>query len=115
MKNIAENIDFLRVLANSKQVEFVKLVQVANRKRLLAICEIFHNVLNQVLEVSEQEVKALRKHRKTLRKFCQKKLAARDKKLLVKNHGFLIQSILQRFLPQVEDMLQKWKSEKSME
>lgn len=111
MNNIESNIDFLRMLVKSSQSEFVKFVQVARRSKLLAICEIFHNVLEKNIEVTESEVQALKKHRKTLRKFCMKKIAAKDKKVIVQNHSFLIQSVLQKYLPKVEVVLDNWRKE----
>lgn len=113
MNNIQENIDFLRTLVKCSQLEFVRFVQVARRSKLLAICEIFHNILDGNIEVSDSERKALKKHRKTLRKFCTKKISAKDKKTLVQNHSFLIQSVLQKYLPKVETVLSEWIKERN--
>lgn len=109
MNNISENIHFLKTLELSSQTEFVRFVVAAKRGRLLSLCEVLHNVMKGAIEVSEQEDKVLKRHRKTIRKFCMKKLSARDKKEILKKHAFLIHSILQKYMPQVEAALEEWK------
>ena len=93
MKNnleiISSQLDLLRVLANSKTKVRQAIIINADRKLIIAICEIVFNVLEKNLTLDESDLIKIKRYRFILRKLIKKSDLKEKKKILVQRGGFL--------------------------
>jgi len=89
MPNLIEkNIDFLKSVEKLSPYKRKKLLKSASEDNILALKEIAHNLLTGNLNVPE--IKKLKRHRQSIRKFVKKKSSLKSKrKLLIQKGGFL--------------------------
>lgn len=108
MKNIAENVDFLKVLCCCNKKLFKNIINGSNQKLILCLCECVLNCLNGNIDLNETEKHQLKKYKKVLRELIKKKISLKKRKqlLLQKGSGFLpiilptVLSLLTDFLTQ---------------
>ena len=97
--NLVKQKCFVRFILETEK-QFVAIFRTLNPDQANVLAEIIHNVLQGILELTEDQLKVLRRHRKLLRKI------PTNKSLLVKNaktlyHIFkVLRNTLRDVLPQ---------------
>jgi hypothetical protein len=89
LENISSQLDLLKVLAKSKTKVRQAIIINADRKLIMAICEIVFNVLENNLTLDESDLLKIKRYRFTLRKLIKKTDLKEKKKILVQRGGFL--------------------------
>jgi len=87
IKDIQSQFELLSILGNAKYRRAV--LAKADKKLVNVICEVVYNVLKRNISIPEHVRTRLFKHKKLLRKLCEKSKFCSKKKILVQHGGFL--------------------------
>lgn len=86
---VCSQIDYLKILAKSKNKLRRVILEKADQKLITAICECILNLLNGKIKIDSSSKEKLFKYRKTLRKLVNKSNLKEKKKILIQKGGFL--------------------------
>jgi len=91
MKNIIDNLNFLKLFCNCSKKLHSNLINGANQEHIFSLCECILNCLNGNVTLNESEKNQLKKYKKYLRLVIKKKLGLKKRKqiLIQKGSGFL--------------------------
>ena len=94
IQNIIKHTDLLKILANSKLRYKKAILQKADKKFILSICDIIFNLLQGNVNLSNKEKSELNKHKSFLRKFVKKSSIEEKKKIIVQKGSGVLSIIL---------------------
>lgn len=94
--------DFLELLARSRNSKRRKLLaQWADKHDLLAVSEVLLNVLRGNVKLTPEQIKRLRRHRKSLRILAKKTASIAEKRRMISQHGGFLPFVLPTILGSV--------------
>lgn len=87
---IHRNHDYLSVLGRCSSKQRSAIIKNAHKDLLLAISEVAHNIAQQNIPLTPQQLTSLRKHKHLLQLIASKKVShLKKRQLLVQKGGFL--------------------------
>ena len=86
-KLLEKNIEFLNSLSHCKCSKRRELLQNASRDNIKALCEVCLNLLLGNIQVNAEQIKKLRRHRKSIEALADRKLALKRKKEVLNQRG----------------------------
>ena len=103
--NILSQENILRELSKRKSRYRKAILGSADKKLILAICEVIHNTLEGNVPINRALKELLSKKRNTLRKLVQKNNINQKKKLLIQQGGFILPLLLPAALSAIASAL----------
>lgn len=89
-KRLKNNLDELKVLKKAKPALRKSILKTADKDLICCLSECCHNILNGNVQLSPDNKKCLKRHRKHLRHLASKRVSLKKKRnLLVQQGGFL--------------------------
>ena len=103
--NVLSQEHLLKELAKPKSRYRKVILNKADRKLILAVCEVIHNTLEGNVPINSELKELLSKKRNLLRKLVQKNNIAFKKKLLIQQGGFILPLLLPAALSAIASAL----------
>ena len=91
---VKKNIRAIKDLSTAPRNIRAVIIDNGTRDLILALCEVIHNVLIGTVKLTPEEIKRLKRYNRTLVDITNKKTPLLKKKLLLKQHGGFLMTLL---------------------
>ena len=91
---VKKNIGAIKDLSTVPRHIRAVIIDNGTRDLILALCEVIHNVLVGNVKLTPDEIGRLKRYKRTLVNIIDKKTSVKKKKVLIKQHGGFLMTLL---------------------
>lgn len=103
MQHIKDNMPFLKAVAYLPKYQTSRLLASGNKEQLRCISEISHNIIAEILKLSEKQKTALTKYKTVIRRLADYSSGQRALQSYTSKKADAISAIVRGVLPQLEE------------
>ena len=92
--SVKRHMSTLQVLSKAPKKLRTAIIENSTRDLILALSEVFHNVLEGAVKLTPAEIKKLSPYRNTIYKITKKNISIKDKKALINQQGGFLLTLL---------------------